>query len=226
VEGVVGGLVAALLGELPRADACTVELSEYHREPAEWRITDARLDRDARELLEARGWRSAVVVPASDGARVLIVGDRRSARRWSAGDAALCRLAAALVPPLEFSVAPGDGVPLSLLVVEVEPAGCDPLPVLRRCAGAGDVVGRIGERGAAIALRGSQVATDFTITRIERELRAEGADWWWFGFAEAGGDDTQAAAVIRRARLTLNLARNARRAAYHGCLPPRPLDFG
>ncbi len=216
----------ALLEALPRADACAVEFVPWIREPAEWRVTDARLDVEARELLETRGWRSAMAFPLPDGRRVLIVGDSRSARRWSAGDATACRLAAALVPPLEFSAQQGDGLPLSLLVVEVEPAECDPLPALQRCVGADDVVGRVGERGAAIALRGSPVATDFTISRIERELRGEGADQWWFGFAEARDGDAGSDAIIRRARLTLELTREARRATYHGCLVPRPLHFG
>ncbi len=220
------GIGTALLGALPRADACTVEFCRWIREPAEWRVTDAGLDGEARELLETRGWRSAMVLPLPDGRRVLVVGDSRSARRWSAGDAAACRLAAALVPPLEFSVPPGDGLPLSLLVVEVEPADCDPLPALQRCLGPDDVVGRVGERAVAIALRGSPLATDFTISRIERELQAEGAAQWWFGFAEARDGDAGSDALIRRARLTLELTREARRATYHGCLVPRPLHFG
>ena len=203
-----------------------MEFHQWIREPAEWRITDAGLEVEARELLETRGWRSAMALPLPDGRRVLIVGDSRSARRWSAGDTAACRLAAALVPPLEFSIQPGDELPLSLLVVEVEPAACDPLPALRRCAGADDVVGRVGGRSAAIALRGSALAVDFTISRIERELSGEGARRWWFGFAEAGEDDTDAQELIRRARLTLELTREARRATYHGCLLPRPLHFG
>ncbi len=219
-------MVAAVLEALPRADACTVELHRWIGEPAEWRITDAGLDTDARGLLEARGLRSAMVFPMPDGRRVLIVGDSRSARRWSAGDAAACRLAAAVIPPLKFSIQPGDGLPLSLLVVEVDPSDCDPLPALQRCAGVHDVVGRVGERAAAIALRGSAVAVDFTISRIEQELSGECARRWWLGFAEANEDDTDAEELIRRARLTLELTREARRATYHGCLLPRPLHFG
>lgn len=219
-------MVTALLGALPRADGCVVEFSPWIGDPIEWRITDADQDAKARELLQTRGWRSAMAFPLPDGRRVLIVGDSRSARRWSAGDTAACRLAAALVPPLEFAVNPGDGLPLSILIVEAEPADCDPLPALQRCAGAHDVAGRFGERAAAIALRGSTVAIDFTIARIERELAGEGARRWWFGFAEAGEADTEADAVISRARLTLELTRDARRATYHGCLLPRPLHFG
>ncbi len=221
----VGPIVDALLELLPRADDCIVEFSAWADAPVEWRATDAALEPGPQQLLDARGWRSAVAVPAPDRSRLMIVADRDSARRWSAGDIALCRLAAAMVPPLEFTGRLAAGGAVALLLVEVEPGECDPLGELQRSAGEHDLVGRLSTHTGAIAFRSSEGDMDAAIARLERSLPAAGASDWWFGFAQADPGEMESDGLIERARQSLASARTARQATYHGCLLPRPLHF-